>query len=247
MSDGAHGTLAAGHHAARSTLAAADIGSRGLHHGAVAHRQWRDARVKPPSAPMLPQRADLVALAYAVATAAAVGMYGFTPLSVGIPALLLVALLADGIARPGSNLLYPTVTHGSRDGRCVALSFDDGPDPEVTPLVLDTLAQYGARATFFTIGRSLQAQPLLARRMAAEHHEIGNHSWTHSRWQNFLGAHRQQREIARGAAAIAALNGREAQPLYRPPMGLKSPPMAQAARRLQITVVAWSLHSRDTL
>lgn len=201
------------------------------------HREW-------PSGPT-PLRADLLVAACVAVTVAAVGVFGFSLLSVGIPAALLLALLADGIARPSSSLLYPTVSHGSRTGHRVALTFDDGPDPDVTPLVLDVLAQHGARATFFTIGRALQAQPLLARRIAAERHELGNHSWAHSRWQNFFGALRQQREIERGAQAIAALTG-NAQPLYRPPIGLKSPPLARAARQLQLTVVAWSLHSQDT-
>lgn len=195
---------------------------------------------------MTPARADLLALAYAAVAAASLGLFGFSLASVGVPALLLLVLLADGIARPGSSLLYPTLTHGSRKGQCVALSFDDGPDPDVTPAVLDALAQYGARATFFTIGRSLQAHPLLAQRMRAERHELGNHSWGHSRWQNFFGARRQRSEIARGAQAIAMHGDSAIQPLYRPPMGLKSPPLARAARQLQLRVVAWSLHSRDT-
>lgn len=194
----------------------------------------------------LSSRDNVVALAYAAATLTSVGVFGFTPLSVGIPAAILVALFADGIARPGSSLFYPTITHGSRTGHRVALSFDDGPDPEVTPAVLDALAQYGARATFFTIGRSLQAHPLLAHRIAAEHHELGNHSWTHSRWQNFFGTRHQLLEIERGGQAVAALTGTAQQPLYRPPIGLKSPPLGEAARRLQLTLVAWSLHGRDT-
>lgn len=185
-------------------------------------------------------------LACAAVAAVAVALWGFSLLSLGIPALLFLALLTDGIMRPASNLLYPTVSHGERARRCVALSFDDGPDPQVTPLVLDALKQFGARATFFTIGRALQAQPLLAARICAEQHELGNHSWEHSRWQNFWSAQRQQAEIERGAKAITALTGDSASPLYRPPIGLKSPPLARAARRLNLTLVAWSLHSRDT-
>lgn len=191
-------------------------------------------------------RGDVLALSYAAVAVTAVTVFGFTPASVGIPAALLLALLTDGIARPGSGVLYPTVTHGSREGRQVALSFDDGPDPEVTPAVLDALAHYGARATFFGIGRALQAQPVLARRIAAARHELGNHSWTHSRWQNFFGTRRQLQEIEQGARTITQLTGSATQPLYRPPIGLKSPPLARAAQRLQLTLVAWSLHSRDT-
>lgn len=194
----------------------------------------------------MPTRASTAALAYAVATGAAVAAFGFSLPSVGIPALVLLALFADGIARPGSSLLYPTITHGARTGCRVALSFDDGPDPQVTPAVLDALSRHGARATFFCIGQALAAHPALARRMAAEQHELGNHSWRHSRWQNFFGARRQLREMQRGGQAIRALTGAPARPLYRPPIGLKSPSLARAARRLGLTVVAWSVHSRDS-
>jgi peptidoglycan/xylan/chitin deacetylase (PgdA/CDA1 family) len=191
-------------------------------------------------------RAKLLVLVYGAATAGALGSVGLSALSLGLPAGLFFALLADGIARPGSNVLYPTVTHGPRAGRRVALSFDDGPDPEVTPAVLNALAEYGARATFFSIGQSLDAHPQLARRIVAEGHELGNHSWRHSRWQNLFGASEQTREIERGAQSIAAVTGSKAKPLYRPPIGLKSPPLARAAYQHQLTLVAWSLHSRDT-
>ncbi len=191
-------------------------------------------------------RANILVLAYGAATASAVGAVGFSALSFGLPAGLFFALLADGIARPGSNVFYPTVTHGPRESRRVALSFDDGPDPEVTPAVLVALSKHSARATFFTIGQSLEAHPQLARRIVAEGHEIGNHSWRHSRWQNFFGAGEQAREIERGAQAIAVVTGSQAKPLYRPPIGLKSPPLARAAYQQHLTLVAWSLHSRDT-
>jgi len=191
-------------------------------------------------------RAEILTFAYAAATAGAVGAFGFSALSLGIPSAGFLALMADGIARPGSSVFYPTVTHGPRDSSRVALSFDDGPDPEVTPAVLDVLAKHGAHATFFSIGRSLEEHPQLARRLVAEGHELGNHSWGHSRWQNFFGAGEQAREIERGAQAIAAVTGSQVKPLYRPPIGLKSPPLARAATRQQLTLVAWSLHSRDT-
>jgi peptidoglycan/xylan/chitin deacetylase (PgdA/CDA1 family) len=191
-------------------------------------------------------RVLVLVFTYAVVVSVAVGAFGFSVLTLGVPSALFLALLVDGIARPGSGILYPTVTRGSRDGRRVALSFDDGPDPEVTPAVLDALARFGARATFFSIGRSLEAHPRLARRLVAEGHELGNHSWRHSRWQNFFGADEHAREIERGDRAIAAVTGSPATPLYRPPVGLKSPQLARVAARRRLTLVAWSLHSRDT-
>jgi peptidoglycan/xylan/chitin deacetylase (PgdA/CDA1 family) len=191
-------------------------------------------------------RADQLALGFGAATAGAVGVFGFSALSVGVPTALFAAVLTDGIARPSSSVLYPTVTHGPRDGRRIALSFDDGPDPQVTPAVLDALAAHGARASFFVIGQALARQPDLARRMLAEGHELCNHSWQHSRWQNFWGVRALAEEITRGEQAISAFTGSTAHPLYRSPIGLKSPPLAQAAQRLGIRMIAWSLHSRDT-
>jgi len=193
-----------------------------------------------------PTRARALILVYVAVTAGAVCAFGFSAPSLAVPSAVFLVLIADGVARPASSLLYPTVSRGLREGGRVALTFDDGPDPDVTPAVLDALAVDGARATFFCIGRSLAEHPALARRLVAEGHELGNHSWRHSRWQNFFGAGALGREIERGADAIAGLTGSRAEPFYRPPIGLKSPPLAWAAARRRLTVVAWSLHSRDT-
>ncbi len=197
--------------------------------------------------PLLTQtRTGILILTFVAVTAGAVGAFGISALTLGIPTAVLLALLTDGVARPGSGVFYPTMTCGPRDSQKVALTFDDGPDPEVTPAVMDALARYGARATFFSIGRSLNEHPQLARRLVAAGHELGNHSWRHSRLQNLFGAKEHTREIERGEQAIAALIGCRVKPLYRPPIGLKSPQLARVAYRRQLTVVAWSLHSRDT-
>ncbi|TMA26911.1 MAG: polysaccharide deacetylase family protein [Deltaproteobacteria bacterium] len=131
-------------------------------------------------------------------------------------------------------------------GQRVALSFDDGPDPAVTPYVLDALARHGARATFFSVGRLVEAWPELARRVAAEGHELGNHSWRHSRWEPFSTPRAQIAEMERGARAIAAIVGNGVAPLYRAPFGVKSPPFVVAAHTKRLTMVAWSVHGRDT-
>jgi peptidoglycan/xylan/chitin deacetylase (PgdA/CDA1 family) len=190
-------------------------------------------------------RLNLVALACGAAGAGAIGAFGPSALTIGLPAALFLGLCADGIARPRSSLAYPTVTHGPRDRNRVALSFDDGPDPEVTPLVLDALAKWDTNATFFTIGAALAEHPQVGLDIVAAGHELGNHSWSHGRLQGFLDVDEQEREIERGARAITALTG-EAAPLFRAPMGLKTPPLARAAYRKGLTLVAWSLHSRDS-
>ncbi len=191
-------------------------------------------------------RLNLVAAACGAVGAGAVGAFGPSALSLGLPAALFLGLCADGIARPGSSIAYPTVTHGARDLNRVALTFDDGPDPEVTPRILDALAKYDARATFFVIGRSVEAHPALTRAILAGGHELANHSWAHSRLQNFFSVEAQEREIERCEAAIVAVTGRQAPSLFRPPLGTKSPPLARAAWIKRLTLVAWSLHSHDS-
>jgi peptidoglycan/xylan/chitin deacetylase (PgdA/CDA1 family) len=166
------------------------------------------------------------------------------PATLGV--LVLVALISDGIARPASGLFYPTILHGPRDSGCVALSFDDGPDALVTPKVLDALAANDARATFFVIGQALAAHPELARRMLAEGHALGNHSWRHSRLQTFRFRKWHRAEIQRCEQALTAVAGSARHGLYRPPMGQKIGELCRELWRERLTLVAWSLHSHDT-
>ncbi|MFT5433159.1 MAG: peptidoglycan/xylan/chitin deacetylase (PgdA/CDA1 family) [Myxococcota bacterium] len=189
-----------------------------------------------------------MAIAYAVVTGVSVLVFGPSLASIGIPTLVLFCLVTDGIVRPASGVLVPVVTRVGPALGAVALTFDDGPDPQFTPQLLDVLARYDARATFFCIGRHIEREPDLARRIAATH-ELANHSYAHSRLLNFRGVRHMEAEIRRGEAAIRQVLGTvepEGPSLYRPPVGLKNPPLAAVANRLGLTVVAWSIHSRDT-
>ncbi|HET7308375.1 MAG TPA: polysaccharide deacetylase family protein [Gammaproteobacteria bacterium] len=185
-------------------------------------------------------------LAYIVIAGFGIAAFAWPPVALGAVAMALAVLVADGIARPGSSLFYPTIRHGSRGDRRVALTFDDGPDPDTTPAVLAALAETEAKATFFVIGKALAAQPDLARRIVAAGHALGNHSWRHSRWQNLRGTRSHLQEIDRCDQAVEKIAGAERPILYRPPVGLKCGGLARAAWRRNVKIVAWSLHSRDT-
>lgn len=190
--------------------------------------------------------ADKLLLGGSTLILASAATLGPSALSIGLPLGLLATLLADGIARPSSSLLYPTVVRGRRDRPQVALTFDDGPDPQTTPFILDVLAKHDARGTFFTIGQHLQQHTAIGRRMIDAGHEIGSHSWRHVRWQNFYGRARQAEDLQRTADFIRELTRIDREPLYRPPVGLKSPPLARAAQARGLRMIAWSIHSRDT-
>jgi peptidoglycan/xylan/chitin deacetylase (PgdA/CDA1 family) len=122
----------------------------------------------------------------------------------------------------------------------VALTFDDGPDPETTPVLLDLLARHGARATFFLVGARAARHPELVARIAAEGHEIGNHSWDHPSLPT-LDAAGQADQISRTAAVLAPHGGR----LMRPPYGDQTFRTHRIARRLGCRVVLWSVNGGD--
>jgi peptidoglycan/xylan/chitin deacetylase (PgdA/CDA1 family) len=132
-----------------------------------------------------------------------------------------------------------TVWRGRRSQRAAALTFDDGPDREHTPRVLDILAREEVRATFFLIGRRVARAPDLVRRIADEGHELGNHTWSHrSLW--LCGPRETDREIARGHEAIADAAG-QAPRFFRAPWGLKNLAVLPALRRLGTPCVFWTV------
>ena len=207
---------------------------------------------RPAGAPAMKLRhlrwiAPRLIIVYTLVVITGAAFFGWPFQAAGAIAVVLLVVMIDGFARPSSSLFYPTLTHGPRGSRRVALTFDDGPDPVVTPAVLDVLTRYRARATFFVIGKSLAAQPELARRIIASGHVLANHSWQHSHWQNFHLTRWHKEELARCEQAIAEATGSSARALYRPPVGLKSPELAHAVWDRGLIVVAWSVHSRDTL
>ncbi len=123
------------------------------------------------------------------------------------------------------------------------LTFDDGPDPEWTPRVLDLLAQAQARATFFVIGAAALRAPATVRRIAAEGHAIGNHSSSHRHpWTMSTAAARAQ--VRDGAAAIADLTG-SAPRHYRPPHGRLRRCMVEEAAAGGQQLALWSLSAID--
>ena len=99
----------------------------------------------------------------------------------------------------------------------VALTFDDGPHAGLTPLVLDTLQRYGVRATFFVIGRNAAAHPDLVRRILAEGHSVGTHSWSHP-FLTSLNDEQARGEIARAQDAVQGIDP-GGLPFFRLPYG----------------------------
>jgi len=127
----------------------------------------------------------------------------------------------------------------------IALTIDDGPDPDITPQVLDQLRAAGARATFFCIGTQAEAHPELVRRILREGHSVQNHSQRHSHRFAFSGLRSFEREIAAGQATFERLTGR-APTCFRAPAGLRNPFLDPVLHRLGLRLVSWTRRGFDT-
>src|SRR5436305_10872770 len=123
----------------------------------------------------------------------------------------------------------------------IALTFDDGPDPQETPRVLDILERHGARGTFFQVGKSVERHPEIAARAAAAGHALANHSWDHPSFRQIQGAFRRA-QIRWCAEALAPHGGA---PLFRPPYGEQSLASRLDALRCGHRVVAWDVVAED--
>lgn len=126
----------------------------------------------------------------------------------------------------------------------VALTFDDGPNPYATPLILDALAAANTRATFFFLGRHAERWPELVRRAAAEGHQIGNHGFFHQKL-HFRSAEYVRNDLTRGKRAIEAAGG-GTPAFFRAPHGFRSPWVTSIARSLGERTVGWSLGVWDS-
>jgi peptidoglycan/xylan/chitin deacetylase (PgdA/CDA1 family) len=152
-------------------------------------------------------------------------------------------------ANPRSTWLGPNVSRlpssGTADGQ-VALTFDDGPDPEVTPQVLALLAERGWRATFFLIGERAERHPELVRALVAAGHRVENHTYHHRFTFAFSLWRGMRLEIERAQRALAAVAGRP--PAYfRAPAGMHSFVLGPVLARLDLTLVSWTRRGFDTL
>lgn len=125
----------------------------------------------------------------------------------------------------------------------VALTFDDGPDPKVTPRVLDALKKYGAKATFFVLGPAAKRHPQLLQRMVLEGHCIGNHSWTHAKKRT---PEQAAWEVGVTSEVVRKATG-NAPTLFRPPYGIRDGSYVLEAKRRGMPIVLWSNTNADTI
>ena len=151
-----------------------------------------------------------------------------------------------GVFRMRAQIFLPSVCSLTVPGKKnILLTFDDGPHPQLTPLILDTLAAHRAKAVFFCIGKKLALYPQLAARMVAEGHIIANHSYNHSNLIGMYSTQRVMEEIQQAEAEIERIT--PSLKLYRPPFGVTNPNIAKATSVLNMKVIGWNRRSFDTV
>ena len=159
-------------------------------------------------------------------------------------------LIAAGLW-PKSRVLGPNWTRlpaaaGARGAPAIAITIDDGPDPQITPRVLALLEAHGARATFFCIGERVAGHPALAREIVQRGHAIENHSQRHLHRFSLLGPRALADEIGRAQQTIAAATGEVAQ-FFRAPAGLRNPFLEPVLARANLRLVSWTRRGFDTV
>ncbi len=206
---------------------------------------------------LLPQRSDegtriLLAVLVAVAVAMAVWLrraqVGRSPrrLVRGIATAILVVTTTATTGYIGASTVDVGwfgggITHGPRNKNLVAITFDDGPNTMTTPAVIRILDAHGVRATFFVVGKALEAEPDIVRAEVAHGNLVGNHSFHHDQWR-WLDP--RYPELRRTQEAFAA-HQLPCPGWYRPPHGQRTPFIARLVSQLHMRMALWDVSARD--
>jgi peptidoglycan-N-acetylglucosamine deacetylase len=166
------------------------------------------------------------------------------PFLVSVPAAMMATagVAAYGAVYPRSQIFGPTICRTNSPQK-LAITFDDGPNPAITPKLLDLLDRYEAKATFFLIGRFVRECPDLVKETVARGHSLGNHSHTHPNLA-WLASARIAEELCVCQETIGEAVGAGPK-WFRPPYGFRNPWVAPAAAALDCSTVMWTLIPGD--
>ena len=159
---------------------------------------------------------------------------------------LALAWIAWGVFNVNSSMWADTAWRSYADTKNVALTFDDGPDPEFTPQVLKVLEEKNVKAAFFSVGHRVIEHPEVTLEVKKQGHLLGNHSDSHAMWINF-GLHgRLRREIRDANAAIRSAAG-VLPKLYRAPHGFKNPALGDVLAGEDMLAIGWQVRGFDAV
>jgi peptidoglycan-N-acetylglucosamine deacetylase len=170
-------------------------------------------------------------------------LFPLNPLWSCVPLLLFVfsCMGAPFFSRWGYFL--PLISRGPSNRRVVALTFDDGPDPEMTPAALSLLRQRGIKATFFVTGKQTLKHPNMIRKILEEGHTVGNHSFSHDVLLMFRSSRHLAGEVDRLQETLSLLGIRPL--VFRPPVGITNPRLGPVLRQRGMCCVNFDCRALD--
>ncbi len=185
----------------------------------------------------------LVALTALGAGSSLTGPVRWLVLGLLVTAYLVIFIIGVSVLK--LNFFVSAACRGDSTAKRVALTFDDGPDPAATPSLLEVLRRRQIKAAFFPIGAKTRDYPQIIKQIDQEGHILGNHSYRHVWWTNFLISRGLDREMKLAQEAIEAAIGK-APAYFRPPMGLTNPHLRSVLRKHGLSVVGWDVRPFDT-
>ncbi len=165
------------------------------------------------------------------------------PALIGMTTVAVAAAAGYLCMAPTGQWFGPTFAHGIRGSKQIALTFDDGPNDPHTLKLLEILAKYDVRATFFMIGRFVQQRLDIARAVAQAGHVIGNHTFAHPQLI-FKSEVETRTELINCRQALQDAIGEHSN-LFRPPFGGRRPATLRMARELEFETVMWNVTGYD--
>ena len=170
-------------------------------------------------------------------------MLPLRPSLVPIPLAIFVMICLVAPFLPGVGFFLPVISRKKTNRKAVALTFDDGPDPDVTPRLLDLLQRHSVPATFFVAGEKAEQHPELIGEILARGHTLGNHSYRHDPLLMLRSGKMLREEVARTQDVLSAYAVR---PLaFRPPVGITNPRLPAVLRALGMYCVTFSCRALD--
>lgn len=160
-----------------------------------------------------------------------------------IPLAGFILLCGAASLIPRSRFFLPVISRGHSGKKAVAITFDDGPDPLTTPLLLDMLSKHSVRAAFFITGIRAARYPDIVRDIISKGHDIGNHSYSHNPLLMFKRSSDLYSEIASTQKILASFDVTTC--VFRPPVGVTNPKLWRALLRLGLVCVTFSRRAGD--
>jgi peptidoglycan/xylan/chitin deacetylase (PgdA/CDA1 family) len=185
---------------------------------------------------------------FLISTAFVALLYYFFGISIwwfAVPILLVKASIIYGSAYISSDFYMKAFCNAETTEKIIALTFDDGPNPEFTPKVLKVLKEHSAPATFFVIGKNIPGNEDVLHQINSGGHIIGNHTFSHSFFIDFKSSKGFIKEIQQTEKIVKDITGKKMN-FFRPPYGVTTPHLAKAVKELNYYTIGWDVRSLDT-